>query len=81
MPDDADKIAAATLAAAMLRRIEPTGSIQEDARLRDQSIRFADRLYRDMLAAILAPAPQMASAAPAAAPQAPEARRVPEPEL
>jgi hypothetical protein len=58
MPTDADKIAAATLAAAMLRRIEPTGSLQEDAKLRDQSIRFADRLYRDMLTTILTPGPE-----------------------
>lgn len=64
MPTDADKVAAATLAAAMLRRIEPTGSVQEDARLREQSIRFAGRLYRDMLAAIQAPGPEAASPAP-----------------
>jgi len=57
MATDADKIAAATLTAAMLRRIEPTGSLQEDARLREQSIRFADRLYRDMLATIQSPGP------------------------
>jgi hypothetical protein len=61
MPTDIDKIAAATLTAAMLRQIEPTGSAQEDARLRDQSIRFAGRLYRDVLAAIQAPDPEAAS--------------------
>jgi hypothetical protein len=81
MPTDADKIAAATLAAAMLRRIEPTGSVQEDARLRAQSIRFADRLYRDMLAAIQAPGPEVPAAATPAAPESSEVRRVPEPEL
>ncbi|HEX3536038.1 MAG TPA: hypothetical protein VHU15_04660 [Stellaceae bacterium] len=86
MPTDADKIAAATLAAAMLRRLEPTGSIQEDARVRELSIRFADRLYRDILAAIQAPGPEAVAAKTpaaeaAAAPQAPEARPVPTPEL
>src|SRR5690348_5620711 len=84
MSNDADKIAAATLAAAMLRRLEPTGSIQEDARVRDLSIRFADRLYRDILAAIQAPNPEPAAAAAAPAsgsPEAPEARPVPTPEL
>jgi len=52
MANDGDKIAAATLAAAMLRRLEPSGSVQEDARLRDNAIRFAGRLYRDMLTEI-----------------------------
>lgn len=90
MASDGDKIAAATLAAAMLRRLEPTGSIQEDARVRDLSIRFADRLYRDILAAIQAPGPEEGPAAAAAAapaePEPPEARPaearpVPTPEL
>lgn len=55
MANDADKIAAATLAAAMLRRLEPSGSVQEDARNRDRAIDYAARLYRDLLAAIEPP--------------------------
>jgi hypothetical protein len=70
MPNDADKIAAATLAAAMVRRLEPTGSIQEDIRARDRAIEFASRLYRDLLAAIEATAAE--EPIPDAEPVAPE---------
>jgi hypothetical protein len=64
MPTDGDKIAAATLAAAMLRPIEPTGSFQEDIKVRDRAIEFADRLYKDLLATILPAAAQDPAAVP-----------------
>lgn len=69
MPTEADKIAAATLTAAMLRTLEPTGSVQEDAKARARAIDFASRLYRDLLASIQPageePAPTSAVAEPA----------------
>ena len=64
MPSDSDKIAAATLAAAMLRRLEPTGSLQEDAKVRERAIDFADRLYRDLLVVVQRAALEAAVAAP-----------------
>jgi hypothetical protein len=64
MPSDGDKIAAATLAAAMLRRLEPTGSLQEDLKVRDRAIEFAGRLYKDLLTAILSAAAQDPAAVP-----------------
>jgi len=65
MPSDSDKIAAATLAAAMLRRLEPTGSLQEDAKARERAIEFADRLYRDLLAVVQRATTQDADQGPA----------------
>jgi hypothetical protein len=64
MPSDSDKIAAATLAAAMLRRLEPTGSLQEDAKARERAIDFADRLYRDLLVVVQRATLEAAIAAP-----------------
>ena len=71
MATDADKVAAATLAAAMLRRLEPSGSVQEDARNRDRAIEYAARLYRDLLAAIEPATPEEAPAEAVVVPETP----------
>ena len=69
MATDTDQIVAATLAAAMLRTIEPTGSFEMDAKQRTVAIQFADRLYRDLLAAIQASAAQPTEPGPSSTAQ------------
>ena len=64
MATETDQIVAATLTAAMLRTIEPTGSLELDAKQRTIAIQFAERLYRDLLAAIQAAPAQPTEAGP-----------------
>ena len=49
MPTDGDKIAAATLAAALFKPIDPSGEAAEDARRLEDTVQFAVTLYRRFL--------------------------------
>ena len=61
MATDTDKIVAATLAAAMLRPLEPTGSPDMDAKQRIATLQLAGRLYRDILATLQEPVTEPSS--------------------
>ena len=57
MITDGDKVAAATMAASMLQRIESTGNLGETAQTQARAVQRAAALYREILAAIESEAP------------------------
>jgi hypothetical protein len=68
MITDGDKMAAATMAAAMLPRIESSGNLGETVQTQTRAVQRAAALYREILAAIeLKSTGATASAAAAAA--------------
>jgi hypothetical protein len=52
MITDGDKVAAATIAASMLPRIESSGNLGETAQTQQRAVERAAALYRQILAAI-----------------------------